>query len=192
MSDDQIKMLKNYSCQYCKKHFSRSINCRYHELHCKPKKPDDVTYRHDFQFGSGTEKNGDFEEIEQGFNHTLVTYRKQLTHDNNMDNLRIAVKDAFIVLQKEVAVRHGMKWYFALKLTFRKAIDQYAVTDPPIVLNTHPTMGLIGNNYDHDLDEALQDIMEQIDSFESNGSGWTVDKFQTLDLKIVTCAPWMS
>ena len=111
MSDDQIKMLKNYSCQYCKKHFSRSINCRYHELHCKPKKPDDVTYRHDFQFGSGTEKNGDFEEIEQGFNHTLVTYRKQLTHDNNMDNLRIAVKDAFIVLQKEVAVRHGMKLY---------------------------------------------------------------------------------
>ena len=47
MSDDQIKMLKKYSCQYCKKHFSRSIYCRYHELHCKPKKPDDVTYRHD-------------------------------------------------------------------------------------------------------------------------------------------------
>ena len=53
-------------------------------------------------------------------------------------------------------------------------------------------MGLIGNNYDHDLDEALQDIMEQIDSFEGNGSGWIVDKFQTLDLKIVTCAPWLS
>ena len=106
-----------------------------------PKNQVDVTYRHDFHFGSGTEKNGDFEEIEQGFNHTLVTYRKQLTHDNNMDNLRIAVKDAFIVLQKEVAVRHGMKRYFALKLTFRKAIDQYTVTDPPIVLNTHPTMG---------------------------------------------------
>ena len=106
-----------------------------------------------------------------------------------MDNLRIAVKDAFIVLQKEVAFRYGMKWYFALKLTFRKAIDQYAVTDPPIVLNTHPTMGLIGNNYDHDLDEALQDIMEQIDSFESNGSGWIVYKFQTIDLEIVTCAP---
>ena len=34
MSDDQIDALKNYSCKYCKKHFSRSINCRYHELHC--------------------------------------------------------------------------------------------------------------------------------------------------------------
>ena len=48
MSDDQIDAMKNYSCKYCKKHFSRSINCRYHELHCKPRKPGDVSYRHDF------------------------------------------------------------------------------------------------------------------------------------------------
>ena len=53
-------------------------------------------------------------------------------------------------------------------------------------------MGLIGNNYDHDLNEAFQDILEQIESFESDGSGWVVDKFQVLDLKIATSAPWFS
>ena len=84
-----------------------------------------------------------------------------------MDNLKIAIKDAITILQKEVAVGHGMKWYFALKLTFRKAVDQDVVTDPPVVLNTNSTMGVIGNNYDHDLDEAFQDIVEQIDSFRA-------------------------
>ena len=190
MSDEQIKMLKNYSCNFCKKHFSRSINCRYHELHCQPRKPDDLTYRHNFQFGSGTDRNGDFEEVEQAFNHTLVTYRKQLAHNSNMDNLRSAFQDAITILQKEVAVRYGMKWYFALKLTFRKAVNQDILTDPPVVLNTHPLMGLIANNYLHNLDEAFKDITEQIDAFELNGSGWIVDKFLTLDLKIATYAPW--
>ena len=47
-------------------------------------------------------------------------------------------------------------------------------------------IGFVDNNYEHDLNEA---IAEQIDSFESNGGGWIVDKFQTLDLKIATYAP---
>ena len=33
MSDHEIKLLKTYSCKYCKKNFSRRVNCGYHELH---------------------------------------------------------------------------------------------------------------------------------------------------------------
>ena len=192
MSDDQIKLMKTYPCRYCKKNFSRSVNCRYHELHCKPRKPDDISYRHDFQFGSGNERNGDFEEIEQGLNRLMVAYRKKLTHENNFDKLQLAFSDAITVLQKEVAVRFGIKWYFALKLTFRKAIDDDVVTDPPVVLNTDPVMGLISNNYENDLDKIFQKILQQIDGFETNGSGWITDKFLTLDLRIVTRTPWKS
>ena len=192
MSDDEIKLMKTYPCRYCKKNFSRSVNCRYHELHCKPRKPDDISYRHDFQFGSGNEKNGEFEEIQQGFDHLVVIYRKKLTNDNNLDKLRSAFTDAVTVLQKEVAVRFGIKWFFALKLTFRKAIDDDVVTDPPVVLNTDPVMGLIGNNYGNDLEKVFQTILEQIDNFEKNGSGWITDKFLTLDLNIVTYTPWIS
>ena len=38
-----------------------------------PRRPDDVSYIHDFQFGARTQRNGDFEEIEKGFNYALVT-----------------------------------------------------------------------------------------------------------------------
>jgi len=115
-----------------------------------------------------------------------------LTHDNNLDKLQLAFSDAITVLQKEVAVRFGIKWYFALKLTFRKAIDYNVVTDPPVVLNTDPVMGLIGNNYENDLDKVFQKILQQMDDFESNCSGLITDKFLTLDLKIVTHTPWKS
>ena len=47
MSDDQVNAVKNYSCKYCKKHFSRS---------------------------SIVVNMGGFEETQQVFNHTLVVY----------------------------------------------------------------------------------------------------------------------
>ena len=60
------------------------------------------------------------------------------------------------------------------------------------MLNTDPVIGLIGNNYENDLDKVFQKILQQIDDFETNGSGWITDKFLTLDLKIVTYTPWRS
>ena len=99
------------------------------------------------------------------------------------------MKDAITILQIEVAVRPAMKWHFALKLTFWKAVDHDVVTDPPIVLNMNPKTGFVGTNCEHDLNEAMEDITEQIDTFECNESGWMVDKFQTLDLKIAKYAP---
>ena len=37
---------------------------------------------------------------------------------SNMDNLKIPVNGAITILQKEVAGRPAIKWYFGLKLTF--------------------------------------------------------------------------
>ena len=58
-----------------------------------------------------------FEEIQHGFDHNLVVYRKQLANERNMDNLKISVNDAITILQKELGARPGMKWYFVLTLT---------------------------------------------------------------------------
>ena len=91
---------------------------------------------------------------------------------------------------KEVAVQHGIKWYFALTLTFRKAAFLDVITDPPVVLHTEPKMGLMGTNYEQELSKALEEMMEKIDTFERNGSGWIVDKFLQLDLNIATYTPW--
>jgi len=51
-------------------------------------------------------------------------------------------------------------------------------------------MGLMGTNYERELSKALEEMIEKIDTFERNGSGWVVDKFLQLDLNIVTYTPW--
>ena len=77
-SDDQMNAMENHSYKYCKKHFSRSINCHYYQRNFKPRKPVAVSYRHGFQFGTDKERHGDFEEIQQDFHHTLVIYKINL------------------------------------------------------------------------------------------------------------------
>ena len=89
-------------------------------------------------------------------------------------------------MHKEVTVQHGIKWYFALSLTFGKA----AITDPHVVLHTEPKMGLMGTNYEQELNTALEEMMRKIDTFEQNGSGWVVDKFLQLDLSILKYTQW--
>ena len=72
-----------------------------------------------------------------------------------MDNFKSAMGvDAITVLQEEVASQHGIKWYFALTLTFRKGTSLDVITDPPVVLYTEPKMGLMGTNYQQELSKA--------------------------------------
>jgi len=60
------------------------------------------------QFGTETETNGGFEEIHLGSERVCVVYRKQLSQNSDMDNLKSALTtDAITVLQKEVAVQIG-------------------------------------------------------------------------------------
>ena len=63
----------------------------------------------------------------------------QGSQNSDMDNLRYAMTTfAITVLQKEVAVQTGMKWYFGLTLIFRKTTSLDIITDPHVVLHTAP------------------------------------------------------
>jgi hypothetical protein len=187
----QTNQNKDLFMQVLQKIFARSINCLYHELHCQPKEAGDVSYRADFQFGPGGETNGGFEEIQHGREGVCVIHRKQLSQINKWIILSpLKHTNVITFLQKEVAVQTGIKWYFGLTLTFRKAPSSDVITDPPVVLHTAPKMGLMGTNYEQELSKALEEMIEKIDTFERNGSGWVVDKFLQLDLNIVTYTPW--
>ena len=52
-------------------------------------------------------------------------------------------------------------------------------------------VGLIGSNYDDDLKAAFNNVMQQINNYQRNGSGWVVDQFVELDVDTVTYAPFM-
>ena len=78
-----------------------------------------------------------------------------------------------------------------MKVIIHKSVDPAVVTDPPAVLNTDMVVGLIGSDYEDDLKAAFENVMQQIDDYQHNGSRWVLDQFVELDVSIVTYAPFM-
>ena len=52
-------------------------------------------------------------------------------------------------------------------------------------------MGLIGSYYEDELKAAFDNVMQQIDEYQQNGSGWVLDELVELDVSIVTCTSWI-
>ena len=50
----------------------------------------------------------------------------------------------------------------ALKVIMHKSVDPAVVTDPPAVFNTDMVVGLIGSDYEDDLEAAFNSVMQQI------------------------------
>ena len=74
------------------------------------------------------------------------------------------------VIRKEVVKREGIKWDLALKAIMYKSVDPDVVTDPPAVFNTDMVIGLIGSNCGDELKAAFENVMQQIDDYQHNGS----------------------
>ena len=100
-------------------------------------------------------------------------------------------RDVKNVLLREVVKRKGIKWNLALKAIMYKSVDPDVVTDPPAVFNTDMLLGLIWTNYGEELNAAYENVIEQIDEYQRNGSGWVLDQFLELDVSIVSCTPWL-
>ena len=86
-------------------------------------------------------------------------------------------RDVKNVLRREVAKRKDIKWSIALKVIMHKSVDPAVVTDPPAVFNTDMVVGLIGSNYADDLKAPFNNVMQQIDNYQRNGSGWVLNQF---------------
>ena len=78
-----------------------------------------------------------------------------------------------------------------MKVIMHKSVDPAVVTDPAAVINTDMVVGLIGSDYEDELKAAFENVMQQIDDYQHNGSGWVLDQFLKLDVSIVTYAQFM-
>ena len=109
-----------------------------------------------------------------------------------LDDMKLVFsRDVKIVLRRQIVKRKGITLSLALKVIMHKSVDPAVVADPPAVLNTDMVVGLIGSKYEDDLKAAFSNVMQQIDNFQRNGSGWVLNQFVELDMSIVTYAPFM-
>ena len=84
---------------------------------------------------------------------------------------------------------HSLKFNLSLHVIFEKAIDPEIKTDPPVILNTEPLAIYSSDNIAKELKKAEKQIVNFIDAYERNGSGWVLSDILKLDLHLYRLNP---
>ena len=73
------------------------------------------------------------------------------------------------------------KWYLGLKVLFHKATDPWHVTDPPPFFQTDPSESY-RRNQENVWEIAKENLEQQIENYEQNGSGWVLSQLLSIDV----------
>ena len=87
---------------------------------------------------------------------------------------------------KDIKNKEGplFKWYLTLEMTFHKLANPYIITDPPVYFHTRPILLYMGDLL-KDLQNQLKSLLEKIDKYEQNGSGWAVQQLISITVSLV-------
>ena len=88
--------------------------------------------------------------------------------------------------------QHNVKWYITTKLVFQKAAQPGVETVPPIYFKTTPVTTTTDGGrrqLEGHLQNAFDEILEKIETFTRNGSGWVLKAVLDVDLHLASYDP---
>ena len=183
---------KLFSRSNCNKSFRKKQNLNWHAQHCK----NNFVQEQQQQQGQGATRNNNedvnssYEEVEHAFNRTVIVLRKKLNHNEQFDKLqKMFIEGMPQKVEEELEKRLSIKWWPSLKLNFQKAVNNNVKTDPPIVFNSEPFTLVEKSLLLPQCRLAYNNIVQQIESFSQNGSGWVVDELINIDISIINIDP---
>ena len=182
---------KLWTCIRCRKQFNREDNYTYHaricEFHATGARAESV-----IQIGGGGDAvntNDEFELQKTAFDGASQLFSLSL-HDKKqeVDNIHTLLKDSVYsakdLLSSERESKNAVKFYFSLHLLYHQAIDETLLTEPPIVKNTKPRELYAGDDITDQIRISYDELLKEVEKFESEGSGWVLHKLIKLDLHI--------
>lgn len=86
------------------------------------------------------------------------------------------------VANKVLGESEAVKWCLSLRLHFHKANEPSIFTDPLVVFRTEVFISVNVGNVNAMFTAASNELVQQIDDYHSNWSGWVVDQFIDVDL----------
>ena len=89
-----------------------------------------------------------------------------------------------IILKRLHEKTKKLKFTMSVHVVFEKGCDPEIKTVPPVVLTTGPKVVYITTNIDKCLENAAEELYEEIETYEGCGSGWIVDYLKRLDTGI--------
>ena len=76
----------------------------------------------------------------------------------------------------------AVKWYLSLNMNFCKSASPAVKTDPAVMFRSELFKSIDNHKLDNQFHVGYIQIVQQIDKFQRNSSGWVVDHLQHLDL----------
>ena len=126
----------------------------------------------------------------QALNGTLQDFSISLEEKKQtVESIYEVLSDAIYRYRSTIAKKLATKIYMSLHVNFHQSSDPSFISDPPIVLNTKPVEILASTNISEVLTTFYSSLMESIDNFELQGSGWVLDQLLRLDLCVLKYDP---
>lgn len=185
---------KNIKCPYCEKPFKQKCRMELHKKNCLQKcytQAESIygntnTIQHGYGLtDSGDINDGGFIEHENALG---IIRKERVTFSSSEKNLIKRLEEAFKKtverLEIEKESMSSLKVYLSLQVNFYKSADPSVVTNPSVWFNTEPIEFLIGDNTTEVVQHFQNNLMQQIDNYERNGSGWVLANLVTLDLTL--------
>ena len=113
-----------------------------------------------------------------------VEYKKDMEEKDIINCLEASIYAMKHELQQYQSKHHALKFNMALQLLFVKATDPDEVTPAPVCLVTEQFEVYADTNVMSQLVKAKKALLNQIDTFERNGSGWILQKLLCLDTTV--------
>ena len=174
---------KNFNCSKCFKPFKKMNNKEMHEVHCGGGVSDPAVTRED-----------DEEEFSMtsALNGTVKTYRLKFVPDvTNLDvrltKAMMEASDQLFTIQRS---NTNIKYYVSLHCTFYKPTDPDTLTIPPVVLNSETSILFPSSNIEHQMKINHHNILQAIENYEKNGSGWALHHLERMDINTIRYNPF--
>ena len=168
----------------------------FHEKHCKNQSQQQQQQQNDTQNGSGSSNSSG----ESGINKSILNnigeprlvssalqsnstvFRVDINNIINM-NISTTLQEAMQKLESVITNNNtNIKYYFSLSMVFQKFTDANQLTDPPVVFRTKVYLSLAGSDLESNVTSAHDQIIEKIENYQNNGSGWVFNQLNHLDV----------
>ena len=108
---------------------------------------------------------------------------------NMIHRLKCALFEQVKQKLETISEKRAYKYTISLKVIFQQLSNQDILTVPPVVFNTEAFILLAATNIEDQLHVAESNLMQQVDNYERNGSGWILYRLNSLDLNTISYNP---
>ena len=180
----------NHICSFCSKAFKQICKKVMHEKNCNAKETSTAEPIVQVGGASGNDydDNATFRIHQSAFGGMIKVERLALNQSSTdaigqLDNAFQKAADRIELFKEENWLR--AKVYLSLHANFYQISDSDVLTHPTPCFNTEPRMLIPGDDIASVVDDFQANIMQQIENFETGGSGWVLHSLVKMDLNLI-------